>query len=48
MATAKKKILLIESDPQLVELMTRPLEEEGCEIFVARDGSDGLQLSVKA
>ena len=48
MATAKKKILLIESDPQLVELMMRPLEEEGYEIFVARDGSDGLQLSVKA
>jgi flagellar protein FlaH len=48
MATAKKKILLIESDPQLLELMMRPLEEEGYEIFVARDGSDGLQLSVKA
>jgi flagellar protein FlaH len=48
MATAQKKILLIESDPQLLELMGRPLEEEGYEIFVARDGSDGLKLSVRA
>jgi flagellar protein FlaH len=48
MATAPKKILLIESDPQLLELMRQQLEEEGYEIFVARDGSDGLKLSVKA
>jgi flagellar protein FlaH len=48
MATAPKKILLIESDPQLLELMRQQLEEEGYEIFVARDGSNGLKLSVKA
>jgi flagellar protein FlaH len=48
MATAPKKILLIESDPQLLELMRQQLEEEGYEIFVARDGPNGLKLSVKA
>jgi flagellar protein FlaH len=48
MATAPKKILLIESDPQFMELMRQPLEDEGYEIFMARDGSDGLRLAVKA
>jgi flagellar protein FlaH len=48
MATAKKKIVLIESDPQLLDLMMQPLEDEGYEVFAARDGSGGLKLAVKA
>ena len=48
MATTQRKILLIESDPQLMELVRQPLEDEGYEVFVARDGPDGLKLSVKA
>lgn len=48
MATAKKKILLIESDPQLLDLMMQPLEEEGYELFTVGDGSVGLKLAVIA
>lgn len=37
-----KKILLIESDAQLVELIKYPLQEEGYTIVVAVEGRDGL------
>jgi len=37
----QKKILIIESDLQLVELMRYPLEEEGYLVIVATDGPDG-------
>jgi flagellar protein FlaH len=37
----QKKLLIIESDLQLVELMRYPLEEEGYLVVVATDGPDG-------
>jgi flagellar protein FlaH len=43
-----KKILLIDSDFNLLELMRQSLKDEGYETFMAKDGPDGLRLSVKA
>jgi len=43
MAVKNKKILIIESDRQLVELARYPLEEEGYTVMAAIDGQDGLR-----
>lgn len=37
-----KKILLVEDEEILIELLTRKLEKEGYEVKVARDGEEGL------
>lgn len=41
MPQKQKKLLIIENDLQLVELMRYPLEEEGYLVSVATDGPDG-------
>ena len=41
MPQKQKKLLIIESDLQLIELMRYPLEEEGYQVIVATDGTDG-------
>ncbi len=41
MPQKQKKLLIIESDLQLIELMRYPLEEEGYAVIVATDGPDG-------
>ena len=41
------KILIIEDDLDLIQLLTRKLEEDGYEVFAAQDGLDGLQLTRK-
>jgi len=43
MASKQKKILLIESDPQLVELIRYPLEEESYIVVAAKDGPEGMR-----
>ena len=43
MPTKQKKLLIIESDLQLIEMMRYPLEEEGYIVVVATDGPDGLR-----
>lgn len=40
-----KKILVVENDPQLVELVKYPLQEEGYTVISALDSSDGLAKS---
>ena len=40
-----KKILIIEDESELVELMKDRLELEGFEVFSAEDGEDGLALA---
>jgi flagellar protein FlaH len=47
MAKDKKKILLIVGDPQLVELIQYPLEDEGYTVIIATDGPEGLKKAVK-
>ncbi len=42
---AKKKILIIESDVQLVELARDPLEDEGYKVLSAPDGQAGLRAA---
>ena len=42
MATKPKKILLIESDVQMIELIKYPLQEEGYTVLASGDGKDGL------
>ncbi len=41
MPQKQKKLLIVESDLQLIELMRYPLEEEGYQVIVATDGPDG-------
>ncbi len=45
MPVKNKRILLIEGDQQLVELLRYPLEEEGYAVIAAKDGPDGLRLA---
>ncbi|MCR4406684.1 MAG: response regulator [Anaerolineae bacterium] len=44
---ANKKILLVESDPKLVELIRYPLEDEGYAVMWSKDGPEGLQAVIK-
>ncbi len=39
-----KKILLIEDEDLMVELLEKKLTREGYEVLVARDGEEGLKL----
>jgi flagellar protein FlaH len=43
MTIKNKKILIIESDRQLVELARYPLEEDGYSVMAAGDGQEGLR-----
>ncbi len=43
----KKKILLIEDEELIVSLLQRKLEMEGYEVFVARDGMEGIEIMKK-
>ncbi len=42
--SAKKRILLVDDDPEIVESLRYALESKGYEILVARDGNQGLAL----
>ncbi len=39
-----KKILLVEDDPFLIDIYSTKLSEEGFQVFVARDGSQVLEM----
>ncbi|MCX6759021.1 MAG: response regulator [Candidatus Nealsonbacteria bacterium] len=43
-----KKIILIEDEEIMVNLLQRKLTQEGYEISVARDGEEGLKLMMEA
>ena len=45
MAVKIKKVLVIEPDAQLVEMVRYPLQEEGYMVIAAADGPDGLKKS---
>ncbi len=45
MAGKSKKILIIEGDAQLAQLIKYPLEEDGYGVIAAPDGKDGLNLA---
>ena len=44
-ARQKWLVLVVEDDPDLLELMTRVLEKEGFEVMIAADGREGLVLA---
>ena len=39
---AKTKVLVVEDDRSLAEVLQYNLEQNGCEVFLAHDGQDGL------
>ena len=41
----KKRILLVDDDPEIVEALRYALETRGYEILVARDGNQGLVMA---
>lgn len=41
---AKKKVAIVEDDPQIVEMYKLKLEKEGYEVKTAADGNEGIQL----
>lgn len=43
----KKKILLVDDDPEIIESMKIVLEARGYSIMVARDGNQGLAMAEK-
>ncbi|MCD6178099.1 response regulator [bacterium] len=47
MSNNAKKILLVEDEELIVNLLQRKLETEGYEVFVARDGIEGLEKMKK-
>src|SRR5947207_178762 len=44
-ATAKKRVLLVDDDPEIIEAIRYALESKGFQIFIARDGNQGLAMA---
>src|SRR5215213_5898811 len=44
-ATAKKRVLLVDDDAEIIESIRYALETKGFQIFVARDGNQGLAMA---
>ena len=42
---AKKRILLVDDDPDIIDALKFALEAKGYEILVARDGNQGLAMA---
>ena len=43
--SAAKRVLLVDDDPEIIEAIRYALESRGYEIFIARDGNQGLALA---
>lgn len=43
--TRRKRVLLVDDDPEIVESIRVALESLGYQIFIARDGNQGLALA---
>ena len=44
-ATAAKRVLLVDDDPEIIESIRYALESRGFQIFIARDGNQGLAMA---
>jgi DNA-binding response OmpR family regulator len=44
-ATAKKRVLLVDDDAEVIEAIRYALESKGFQIFIARDGNQGLAMA---
>lgn len=43
--TGAKKVLLVDDDPEIIESIRYALESRGYQIFIARDGNQGLAMA---
>ena len=43
-SAASKKVLLVDDDPEIIESIRFALENKGYQIFIARDGNQGLAM----
>ncbi len=41
----KKKILLVDDEPDILELIGYNLKKEGHEVFTAQNGSEGIKIA---
>ena len=46
-ASAAKRVLLVDDDPEIIESIRYALESRGYQIFIARDGNQGLAMAEK-
>ena len=46
-ARASKRVLLVDDDPEIIESLRYALESRGYQIFIARDGNQGLAMAEK-
>ncbi|HMC09966.1 MAG TPA: response regulator transcription factor [Pirellulaceae bacterium] len=44
-AAAGKRVLLVDDDPEIIEAIRYALEAKGFQIFIARDGNQGLAMA---
>ena len=42
---AKQRILLVDDDPEIIDAIRYALESKGYQIFIARDGNQGLAMA---
>ncbi len=42
---AKKRVLLVDDDPEIIDAIRYALESKGYQIFIARDGNQGLAMA---
>src|SRR5215471_2406999 len=41
----KKRVLLVDDDPEIIDAIRYALESKGFQIFIARDGNQGLAMA---
>ncbi len=46
-ASAARRVLLVDDDPEIIESIRYALESRGYQIFIARDGNQGLAMAEK-
>jgi DNA-binding response OmpR family regulator len=44
-ATAAKRVLLVDDDPEIIDSIRYALEAKGYQLFIARDGNQGLAMA---
>src|SRR5438552_10775741 len=44
-AVAAKRVLLVDDDPEIIDAIRYALESHGYQIFIARDGNQGLAMA---
>ena len=47
MSTAKQKILIVDDEPDILELIEYNLKKEGYQVFLASNGQEGINVAKK-